>query len=82
MFGYLRFILAYAVMLSHIGVRVHGLNPGVMAVVVFYLLAGYVVSFLYRELFASRQERLRYFYMDRIKRIFPLYLYVDRKSVV
>jgi len=76
MFGYLRFLLAYTVMLSHIGIRINGLNPGVIAVVIFYLLAGYVVSYLYRDLFAGRKDRLRHFYLDRIKRIFPLYLYV------
>jgi len=63
-------------MLSHIGVRVDGLNPGVIAVVIFYILAGYVVSFLYCDLFVAHPHRIRYFYTDRIKRIFPLYLYV------
>ena len=49
MFGYIRFALAFLVMLSHIGVRVYGLNPGVMAVVIFYILAGYVVSHLFND---------------------------------
>jgi len=63
-------------MLSHIGVKVYGMNPGVTAVVIFYILAGFVVSYLYRDLFSEKKHRLTYFYKDRILRIFPLYLYV------
>jgi len=72
MFGYLRFILAVMVMLSHIGVRVYGLNPGVIAVVIFYILAGFVVSYLFTDIIPN--HNILYFYRDRIKRIFPLYL--------
>jgi peptidoglycan/LPS O-acetylase OafA/YrhL len=38
-------------MLSHIDIRVYGLNPGVIAVVIFYILAGYVVSHLLRDIY-------------------------------
>jgi len=51
MFGYLRFLLAFIVMLSHIDIRLYGLNPGVIAVVIFYILAGYVVSHLFRDIY-------------------------------
>lgn len=76
MFGYLRFFLAFLVMISHIGIRVYGLNPGVIAVVVFYLLAGFVVSHLFHDILPRGRYELFYFYRDRILRIFPLYLYV------
>jgi len=73
MFGYLRFILAIFVMLSHLGVRFYGLNIGVFAVVIFYILAGYVVSYIYNDIY-NRNYRL--FLIDRIRRIFPLYLFI------
>lgn len=76
MFGYLRFFLAFLVMLSHLGVRFYTLNPGVIAVVVFYILAGFVVSHLYTEIFAQRKNKLVLFYRDRFLRIYPMYLYV------
>lgn len=76
MFGYLRFFLAFLVLLSHIGVKFYTLNPGVIAVVIFYILAGYVVSHIYTDILTSKQNRLFAFYRDRFLRIFPLYLYV------
>lgn len=75
MFGYIRFALAFLVMLSHIGIRVYGLNPGVMAVVIFYILAGYVVSHLFNDILVEKNHRIVLFYKDRILRIFPLYMY-------
>ena len=71
MFGYLRLILAILVMLSHLGIRVNGLNIGVIAVVMFYILAGYVVSYIY-----TIYQNYTLFIRDRIKRIFPLYLFM------
>lgn len=72
MFGYLRFLLAFLVLLSHAGVRIHSANPGVTAVVIFYLLAGFVVSKVYRD----HLHDLKSFYLDRFWRIYPLYFYV------
>ncbi|MFA6192459.1 MAG: acyltransferase [Sulfurimonas sp.] len=76
MFGYLRFALAFLVLLSHIGVRFYGLNPGVIAVVIFYILAGFVVSHLYKDIFAKAPYAILALYKDRLHRIFPLYIYV------
>jgi len=76
MFGYLRFILAFMVMFSHIGVKVNGLNIGVIAVVIFYILAGYVVSHLYRDIFSYKKNSFLLLYKDRLLRILPLYLYI------
>ena len=76
MFGYLRFFLAFVVMLSHIDVRLYGMNPGVSAVVVFYILAGFVVSHLYHDILPDGKYKLYYFFKDRVLRIFPLYLYI------
>ncbi len=76
MFGYLRFALAFLVLLSHIGVRFYGLNLGVVAVVIFYILAGFVVSHLYKDIFAKAPYAILALYKDRFQRIFPLYIYV------
>jgi len=76
MFGYLRFVLAFFVLLSHMDIRFHGLNPGVTAVVMFYLLAGHVVAHLWDNVLPQGRFRLALFYRDRLLRIMPLYLYV------
>lgn len=73
MFGILRLVLAALVAVSHCGVLVAGLNPGVTAVVIFYLLAGYVMSDQIKRYFPGRGDTLA-FYRDRLLRIFPLYL--------
>lgn len=76
MVGYVRLLLAIGVMLSHLGITVAGYNIGVMSVVVFFLLAGSTTSHLFDRIFAHHPQRLRAFYIDRIKRLFPLYFYV------
>lgn len=79
--GFLRFILAVIVMLSHMGLTISlphqaGINQGVSAVVVFYLLAGHVVCRLWRRFPSGGSGyRMRAFYIERLWRIAPLYLY-------
>ena len=75
MTGYLRFFLAFLVMISHLGIRFLGMNPGVWAVVVFYILAGHVITHLLIDIFWKRERKTKYYYIDRILRIFPLYLF-------
>lgn len=72
--GFLRLVLATLVLLSHAGVRVAGYNPGVFAVVVFYLISGYVMAGLIRRHYGS-PGRIGGFYADRALRIFPQYLF-------
>lgn len=73
MLGTSRFILAILVALSHINFRIAGLNPGVMAVVCFYLISGYVMTGLLREYFMGA-SKIGGFYVDRVLRLFPQYL--------
>ena len=74
--GFLRYFLAVMVLLSHMGVYVAGVNLGVSAVVVFYLLAGHVVCRLWwRQASQPFTDRLQWFFTDRFWRIAPLYLY-------
>lgn len=74
--GYLRLLLAVLVLLSHLDVRFFGLNQGVFAVVIFYLLSGSVVSHLWQDVIPNKTTKLKDFYKERILRIFPLYLYI------
>lgn len=75
MLGTFRLILALLVALSHAGVTIAGLNPGVVAVVCFYLISGYVMTGLLRDHYPD-VRRIPYFYLDRALRLFPQYLVV------
>jgi len=72
--GLLRFLLAMLVMLSHTGLTAGGLNPGVVAVVVFYAISGYVMSALIGKHFSHTGQAV-HFYIDRLARIYPQYLF-------
>lgn len=72
MHGTLRLILALVVTLSHLGVTLYGYNPGVVAVVIFYLLAGMVA---YKLSVKKFNNQALIYYKDRFERIFPLYLF-------
>lgn len=72
--GILRFLLAVFVLLSHAGVRVQGLNPGVVAVFGFYAISGYVMAALIQRHYAAPAKTL-HFYGDRLLRIYPQYAF-------
>lgn len=71
--GFLRFVLALCVLVSHTPLLTFEI--GVVAVVVFYMLAGFVMAHLYFDVFASNAHRMRALLCDRLLRIYPLYLY-------
>ncbi len=71
MHGYVRFFLSILVVLSHLG-HPGALNVGVSAVVVFYMLSGYVVTHLIHKYFPA--GRLKAFYLERFLRIYPTYV--------
>lgn len=74
--GLLRYILATLVLVSHLGHTVlGGINPGVSAVIVFYMLAGHVVAGLW-EKWHTQPGALMRFYADRLWRIWPQYALV------
>jgi len=82
MYGYLRFVLAFLVLISHVNVRVFHMNPGVVAVVMFYLLAGHVVCHLWDNVLPRGGSRILWFYRDRVLRILPMYLYITLLTVL
>jgi peptidoglycan/LPS O-acetylase OafA/YrhL len=75
MLGTYRLVLALLVALSHAGVVVFGMNPGVIAVVGFYVVSGYVMTGLLRTAY-PRFATIGRFYVDRALRIVPHYLVV------
>jgi len=76
MFGYFRFFLAFLVLISHIGIKILGINPGVVAVISYYMLAGFVVSNLFSKIFVSKKPLYFLFYYERALRIFPQYIFI------
>ncbi len=81
MLGTLRLILALLVALSHAGVSIAGFNPGVVAVVCFYLISGYVMTGLLRDHYPDAR-RIPHFFLDRALRLFPQYLVVAGLTLV
>jgi len=71
--GTWRYILAILVALSHVSWRWGDLNPGVMAVVGFYVTSGYVMTGVLRNRYPMLGAASR-FYLDRALRLFPQYL--------
>jgi peptidoglycan/LPS O-acetylase OafA/YrhL len=57
-----------------VGVRFGGLNPGVTAVVGFYLVSGYVMSSLIQRHY-SQPQAAPGFYLDRALRLLPQYFF-------
>ena len=75
MLGTYRLFLALLVALSHNGVEIAGLNPGVIAVIGFYLISGYVMTGLLRSHYATVRNAGG-FYLDRVLRLLPHYLVI------
>ncbi|NDK37914.1 acyltransferase [Pseudoxanthomonas gei] len=73
MLGSLRFLLALLVAFSHMGLT-PDFHFGSMAVMGFYLIAGYVMTYSFKANFEGRLANIGSFYIDRAFRIYPLYL--------
>lgn len=81
MFGYIRFILAYFVLLSHVGIGLAGKNIGVFAVVIFYILAGLVTSKVFIKI-APQNAQISYFIKDRFLRVYPAFFFAFALTVL
>jgi len=73
MFGALRLILSYLVVASHVEIP-HAIDMGSSAVVVFFLLSGYVMTATIRRYYSALRE-YKLFLIERAARIFPQYLF-------
>ena len=72
--GLYRLFLAVMVVVSHAGITIGGYNPGVVAVISFYLLSGYVMTVLVEKHY-RRIRAVPRFYLDRMARLFPQFLF-------
>ncbi len=78
--GIYRLLLAALVAISHISIEVYGFNPGVVAVISFFLISGYVTAALIKKYYFS-PSAVPYFYLDRAIRIFPQFLFYTLLAV-
>lgn len=71
--GLYRLVLAILVAVSHAGVVFGDYNPGIVAVISFFILSGYVMTMLINKYYAGKKVILA-FYLDRVARLFPQYI--------
>lgn len=72
--GYYRFFLAFCVLYAHAFGSVAGWNVGVLAVISFFVMSGYVMALLVTKYYPSLRD-IPAFYLDRAARIYPQYLF-------
>jgi len=71
--GVYRLLLAMLVAISHMGMTFAGFNPGVIAVVSFLLISGFVMTALIERNY-NASEQFPLFYIDRLLRLYPQFL--------
>jgi peptidoglycan/LPS O-acetylase OafA/YrhL len=72
--GFYRLILAMLVAISHAGISFYGYNPGVVAVISFFILSGYVMSMLINTYY-KKTSAVPSYYLDRTARLLPQFLF-------
>lgn len=72
--GTYRLILSLLVLMSHASVIWKGYNQGVAAVISFFFLSGYVMTGLIEKHY-NKPSNIKFFYLDRMMRLFPQYLF-------
>ena len=72
--GLYRFSLAILVLLSHLPIKFFDFYIGVVAVVNFLIVSGYLNTYLL-ERYYSKTQNIKTFYLDRACRIFPQYYF-------
>lgn len=75
MFGTYRFLLAIFVAVEHTGL-IKDFHLGVIGVIGFYILAGYVMNHSFRHNFNGELSKVPQFYLDRFLRIYPIYWFI------
>ncbi|MFS2197905.1 acyltransferase family protein [Pseudomonas sp. Pseusp3] len=71
--GVYRLLLAVLVAVSHMGKTFMGLNPGVIAVISFLIISGFVMTSLIERNYTA-PEKVGLFYLDRALRLYPQFL--------
>ena len=72
MFGVYRFALALLVMIGHLWPQLAS-KSGTYAVFSFYMLSGYLMTFVLREVYGMDRKGIVRFLFNRFLRIYPLY---------
>ena len=72
--GAYRLLLAVLVAVSHMGKTFMGLNPGVIAVISFLIISGFVMTSLIERNYKA-PETVGLFYLDRALRLYPQFLF-------
>lgn len=72
--GAFRLLLAVLVAVSHMGKTFAGLNPGVVAVISFLIISGFVMTSLIERNYRSLAD-VGLFYLDRALRLYPQFLF-------
>ena len=72
--GIYRLLLSIFVAFSHMGITFFGYNPGVFAVVSFFLLSGYAMRILI-EKYYKKPFFVIGFYIDRTVKLFPQFIF-------
>lgn len=74
--GGFRFFLSIMVALSHAGIYFYGFNQGVVAVAIFLIISGYTTDIVLEKKYATLStSSLKAFYINKLTRIFPEYLF-------
>lgn len=71
--GAYRLLLALLVALSHMGVKFWGVNLGVVAVISFFIISGFVMTSLIERHYRSL-DKVGLFYLDRLLRLYPQFI--------
>ncbi len=72
--GLYRFFLAICVLLSHLSIKFFDFYIGVIAVINFLIVSGYLNTYLL-ETYYSKTKNVKTFYLDRACRLFPQYYF-------
>ena len=72
--GAFRLLLAVLVAVSHMGKTIAGLNPGVVAVISFLIISGFVMTSLIERNYRA-PGKIGLFYVDRALRLYPQFLF-------
>jgi peptidoglycan/LPS O-acetylase OafA/YrhL len=76
MFGIYSVFLAILVLISHFGLSIRGYNPGVLAVVSFFLISGYTMSSRLTSSTPVTCKQIFHFFIDRLQRLYPIYFLI------
>lgn len=76
MLGTIRFFLASFVVISHFPNSGMKLNLGVVSVICFYFISGYLMKKSYNRFVTNSQRPALDFYIDRVIKLFPQYILI------